>query len=66
MLVKVKEIEYRYNGGGLGHSFMVWYYQPCLPDVVKGVQVFGKDELDAYRNFKPRMLEAFGLTVFLR
>ena len=65
MLVKVKEIEYRYNGGGLGHSYMVWYYPIRFPDRVTGIQVFGKDEMDAYRNFKPRMYEAFGLTVYL-
>ena len=65
MLVSIKEVQFRYDGGGLGKSYMVWYYQTCLPDVVKGLQVFGKDELDAYRNFKPRMYEAYGLTVFL-
>ena len=65
MLVSIKEVQYRYDGGGLGKSYMVWYYQPCLPDEVKGLQVFGKDEIDAYKNFKARMYEAFGLTVFL-
>jgi hypothetical protein len=65
MLVSIKEVEFRYDGGGLGKSYMVWYYQPCLPNEVKGVQIFGKDELDAYRKFKPFMYDIYGLTVYL-
>ena len=65
MLVRITSVSYRYDGGGLGKSFDVYYYQPCLPNEVKWLQVFGKDEMDAYRNFKPTMYNSYGITVFL-
>lgn len=65
MLVTIKEIKYRYDGGGLGKSYDVYYCQTCMPHTVQWLQVFGEDELDAYRNFKPTMYEKYGLTVFV-
>ena len=62
MLVSVDRIE---RDDVLHKLFRVYYHQTCMPKEVQSVRYTAKDELDAYKKFKPYMYRAYGLTVFV-